>query len=182
MTPGAGTLETELGATTVGECGQLAGKYMTFKLSEEEYGLEILTVIEIIGLMDITSVPRTMQFIRGVINLRGKVIPVADLRLLFGMERVDATDQTVIIVVQFANGDNQITMGILVDQVMEVLDIAGDHIEPPPDFGENAIDTEFILGVGKSDDRVIFLLDIGRIIATDRDKVMVVTNNRTQAA
>ncbi|HEY5956434.1 MAG TPA: chemotaxis protein CheW, partial [Polyangiaceae bacterium] len=84
---------------------QLAGKYMTFKLASEEYGLAILRVREIIGLMDITRVPRTKCFIRGVINLRGKVIPVVDLRLVFGMERVDNTDQTVIIVVQWTTGN-----------------------------------------------------------------------------
>jgi len=145
----------------------LAGKYMTFKLSREEYALEILKVREIIGLMDITRVPRTREFIRGVINLRGKVIPVVDLRLKFGMERVEATDQTVIIVVQYSFQSQDLTMGILVDEVVEVLDIQGSQIEPPPNFGTGAIDTEFILGVGKADRRVIFLLDIGKVLTTD---------------
>ncbi len=144
-----------------------AGKYMTFKLSEEEYALEILRVREIIGLMHITRVPRSREFIRGVINLRGKVIPVIDLRLKFGMERVEATDQTVIIVVQCTGQGQDLTMGILVDEVVEVLDIQADHIEPPPNFGTGSKDMEFILGVGKADKRVIFLLDIGKVLTTE---------------
>jgi purine-binding chemotaxis protein CheW len=161
---------------------RLAGKYMTFKLADEEYGLEILRVIEIIGVMDITHVPRTKEFVRGVINLRGKVIPVADLRMLFGMERIEPTDQTVIIVVQFAKQDNAITMGILVDQVMEVLEIPTDQIEPPPDFGRGAVDTEFILGVGKSAERVIFLLDIGRILTTQESNELLAAAETSKAA
>lgn len=146
----------------------LAGKYMTFKLAREEYALEILKVREIIGLMDITRVPRTQEYIRGVINLRGKVIPVLDLRLKFGMERVEATDQTVIIVVQCSSGTGQdLTMGILVDEVLEVLDIKSEQIEPPPNFGAGAVDTDFILGVGKADRRVIFLVDIGKVLTFD---------------
>jgi hypothetical protein len=99
------------GAVAVGE--QLAGKYMTFKLANEEYGLEILKVREIIGLMDITRVPCTQEFMSGVINLRGKVIPVIDLRLKFGMERCQVTDQTVIIVVQYSLHGRNMTMGLL---------------------------------------------------------------------
>jgi purine-binding chemotaxis protein CheW len=146
----------------------LAGKYMIFMLSSEEYALEILKVREIIGLMDITSVPRTKEFIRGVINLRGKVIPVVDLRLKFCMEPVEATDQTVIIVVQYSYKGQDLTIGILVDEVVEVLDITREQIEPPPNFGAGSIDTDFILGVGKADTRVIFLLDIGRVLTSER--------------
>ena len=142
----------------------LAGKYMTFKLANEEYGLEILKVREIIGLMDITRVPRTRDDIRGVINLRGRVIPVVDLRIRFGMEPMEATDQTVIIVVQCQVGSRDLTIGILVDQVLEVLNIAEKQIEPPPNFGAGAVDNCFILGVGKSERRVIFLLDIARVL------------------
>ncbi len=143
---------------------QLAGKYMTFQLAKEVYGLEILKVREIIGLMDITRVPRSADFIRGVINLRGKVIPVADLRLKFGMDACQATDQTVIIVVQCAAGSRTITMGILVDQVLEVLSIEAGQIEPTPQMGDGAIEAKFILGVGKAGERVIFLLDIGAVL------------------
>jgi len=148
----------------------LAGKYMTFQLAAEAYGLEILKVREIIGLMDITRVPRTPEFLRGVINLRGKVIPVVDLRLKFGMPRTEATDQTVIIVVQYGEGERAFTMGILVDQVLEVLSIDGSQIEPPPSFGAEALDTDFILGVGKAQDRVIFLLDIGRVLSEAEER------------
>jgi len=157
-----------LAASAAGELGaQLAGKYMTFKLAEEIYGLEILKVREIIGLMDITRVPRAADFIRGVINLRGKVIPVADLRLKFGMEACQATDQTVIIVVQCAVGGRNLTMGILVDQVLEVLSIEPGQIEPPPALGETAVEAQFIMGVGKAGDRVVFLLDIGKVLGGD---------------
>ncbi len=142
----------------------LAGKYMTFKLANEEYGLEILKVREIIGLMDITRVPRTRDDIRGVINLRGRVIPVVDLRIRFGMEQMEATDQTVIIVVQCQVGSRDLTIGILVDQVLEVLNIAEKQIDPPPNFGVGAVDNRFILGVGKSERRVIFLLDIAQVL------------------
>ena len=145
----------------------LAGKYMTFQLSQEEYGLEILKVREIIGLMEITRVPRTREFIRGVINLRGKVIPVVDLRLKFGMPACAATDQTVIIVVQYAVEGRPLTMGILVDQVLEVLNIDGANIEPPPALGSAALDTGFILGVGKHEKRIVFLLDIARVLSSD---------------
>ena len=145
---------------------RLAGKYMAFKLSEEEYGLEILKVREIIGLMDITRVPGTAGYIRGVINLRGKVIPVIDLRLKFDMPKTESTDQTVIIVVQYATSKGEYTMGILVDEVLEVLNIAAEQIEPPPSFG-STIDSDFILGIGKAEKRVIFLLDIGRVLTED---------------
>jgi purine-binding chemotaxis protein CheW len=143
---------------------QLAGKYMTFQLAEEVYGLEILKVREIIGLMDITRVPRSAAFIRGVINLRGKVIPVADLRLKFGMEACQATEQTVIIVVQYSVGGRNLTMGILVDQVLEVLQIEPAQVEPTPAFGDAGTESQFILGLGKAGDRVVFLLDIGRVL------------------
>jgi purine-binding chemotaxis protein CheW len=156
---------------------RLAGKHMTFKLGAEEYGLEILKVKEIIGLMEITRVPRVNDFIRGVINLRGKVIPVIDLRLKFGMEKTTATDQTVIIVVQLNLNGGELTMGILVDEVLEVLTLDGEQIEPPPNFGTDAFDLEFILGVGKAEGRVIFLLDIDRVLDThETDSVLRVSN------
>ena len=154
---------------------QLAGKYMTFKLSSEEYGLEVLKVRDVIGLMDITRVPKTRDFIRGVINLRGRIIPVVDLRLKFGMKETQLSDQTVIIVVQFDTGERELTMGILVDEVLEVMDIAAEKIEPPPDFGVGGIDTEFILGTGKHGKRVIFLLDIGRVLKADETKHLLET-------
>jgi purine-binding chemotaxis protein CheW len=165
--PAVDSREVEI---TLGD--RIAGKYMAFKLAHEEYGLEILKVREIIGLMDITRVPGTSAFIRGVINLRGKVHPVVDLRLKFGMERIEATDQTVIIVVQCVYQGQELTMGILVDEVLEVLNIDANQIEPPPDFGGDASSTEFILGVGKSDGRVIFLLDIGKVLTSEAGQAL----------
>lgn len=152
-------LEAEQTALT-----QLGGKYMTFQLAHEVYGLEILAVREIIGLMEITRVPRVPEFIRGVINLRGRVIPVVDLRIKFGMEPVEATEQTVIIVVQCQVGGRPLTMGVLVDLVLEVLSIDADRIEPPPDLGAASIEGQFIRGVGKAGERVIFLLDIAKVL------------------
>ena len=140
------------------------GKYLTFRLAEEEYGLEILKVQEIIKMMDITRVPRTPDFVRGVINLRGKVIPVVDLRLKFGMEAKDTTDKTCVIVVQVRRNEATVTMGIIVDEVSEVLDITAEQIEPPPEFG-TAVDTAFILGMGKVAKKVIMLLDINKVLA-----------------
>ncbi len=140
----------------------LGGKYLTFGLAGEEYGLEILKVREIIGMMDITAVPRTPEFIRGVINLRGKVIPVVDLRRKFDMPPAEATDETCIIVVDVG----RVEMGIMVDKVSEVLDIASDDIEPPPSFGVS-VDTDFILGMGKANNRVTILLDISRVLTAD---------------
>ena len=169
-------------AETAHGAQSLAGKYMTFKLADEEYGLAILMVREIIGLMDIKHVPCTSEFISGVINLRGKVIPVVDLRLKFGMPKATVTDQTVIIVVQYRRAGQDITMGILVDEVLEVLSIPADQIEPTPPLGEAAGNTEFILGVGKAERRVIFLLDIGRILsAAEAREVLPAAESTAQA-
>lgn len=144
----------------------LAGKYMTFRLAEEDYGLAILKVREIIGLMEITRVPRTRDFVRGVINLRGRVIPVVDLRRKFDLPACETTDQTVIIVVQAEAPTGPVTMGVLVDQVLEVRSIGADHIEPTPPLGAAPADTAFILGVGKTDARVVFLLDIDKVLSS----------------
>jgi purine-binding chemotaxis protein CheW len=142
-----------------------AGKYLTFCLGEEEYGLEILKVREIIGMMSITSVPRTPGFIKGVINLRGKVIPVIDLRLKFSMPEVEHTDETCIIVVHV--GD--VEVGVIVDRVSEVRDILENDIDDPPSFGTN-VDASFILGMGKTGSgKVSILLDITRVLAGDND-------------
>jgi len=143
----------------------LAGKYMTFQLAEEVYGLQILKVREIIGAMEITRMPRAPEFVRGVINLRGRVIPVVDLRTKFGMPQVAATEQTVIIVVQVEAAGRALTMGVLVDLVLEVLDIQAGAIEPTPDLGAGTVDHEFILGVGKHGHKVVFLLDIAEVLS-----------------
>jgi purine-binding chemotaxis protein CheW len=140
------------------------GKYLTFALAHEEYGLEILKVREIIGYMDITAVPQTPSHIRGVINLRGQVIPVVDLRTKFGMETAEVTEQTCIIVVEITQAGRKFNTGIVVDRVQEVLDIAGSDIEEAPQFG-GSVDTDFILGMAKIGDSVKILLDIDRVLA-----------------
>ena len=139
------------------------GKYLTFALGQEEYGLEILKVREIIGYMDITSVPQTPSYVKGVINLRGQVIPVVNLRLKFGMESIERTEETCIIVVEFSQKDQQISTGIIVDRVSEVLDISAQDIQESPEFGSK-VDTEFILGMGKIGDTVKILLDIDKVL------------------
>jgi len=143
----------------------LAGKYLTFKLADEEYGLEILKVREIIGMMAITSLPRTPAFVRGVINLRGKVIPVIDLRKKFELETTNDTDLTCIIVVDVTSNGGKIQIGILVDSVSEVLDIHGADIESAPSFGTN-IDTAFILGMAKAKGSVKILLNIEKVLSS----------------
>ena len=140
------------------------GKYLTFALSHEEYGLEILKVREIIGFMGITAVPQTPDYVKGVINLRGQVIPVVELRAKFGMESTEVTDETCIIVVEITQGDQAFNTGIVVDHVQEVLDIAGQDIEKAPQFG-SSVETDFILGMGKIGDTVKILLDIDKVLA-----------------
>ena len=140
------------------------GKYLTFRLQEEEYGLEILKVREIIGLMDITSVPQTPDYVAGVINLRGKVIPVVDLRLKFSMPHEEFTDQTCTIVVEVSTTAGATLVGIIVDTVSEVLDIPGGDIEAAPEFGAS-VDTSFILGIGKVKSGIKILLEIDTVLA-----------------
>jgi purine-binding chemotaxis protein CheW len=137
------------------------GKFLTFFLAGEEYGIAILKVHEIIGMLPITSVPRTPEFIRGVINLRGKVIPIVDLRLKFGMPAQNQTTETCIIVVHVEG----VEIGIVVDRVSEVSNIPDDSIEAVPSFGAD-VNTDYILGIGKTQGKVKILLDIDRVLST----------------
>lgn len=155
-------METTVMDQAVRAAADREGKYLTFALAGEEYGIGILKVKEIIGVMAITTVPRTPDYVKGVINLRGKVIPIADLRLKFGMESLAYTDRTCIIVVEIIAGQRTILMGIVVDSVSEVLNIKGSDIEETPGFG-NRLDTDFILGMAKIGGAVKILLDIDRI-------------------
>jgi purine-binding chemotaxis protein CheW len=141
------------------------GKYLTFTLDDETYGIGILKVKEIIGMLPVTSVPRTPDFVKGVINLRGKVIPVTDLRLKFGMDAMAYTDRTCIIVVEIDTNDATVLIGIVVDAVSEVLNIKEEEIEKTPDFGTR-LNTEYILGMAKMGGGVKILLDIDRILST----------------
>ncbi len=144
---------------------QKEGKYLTFALASEEYGLEILKVREIIGYIDVTAVPQTPHYVKGVINLRGHVIPVIDLRAKFGMATNEVTDETGIIVVETTSAGHTLSTGIIVDRVQEVLDIAGGQIEEAPQFG-TSVSTDFILGMGKVGNAVKILLDIDKILTT----------------
>lgn len=140
------------------------GKYLTFALGAEEYGLEILKVREIVGYMEITAVPQTPVYVKGVINLRGQVIPVIDLRAKFGMETTGITDETCIIIVEINQGNHDYSVGIVVDHVEEVLDMDGQNIEEPPHF-DASVNTDFILGIGKVGESVKILLDIDKVLA-----------------
>ena len=142
------------------------GKYLTFTLAKEEYGIGILKVKEIIGMMPITTVPRTPGFVKGVINLRGKVIPVVDLRLKFGMEEIAYTERTCIIVVEIGGAAGSVLTGIVVDAVSEVLNIMGGDIEDAPAFGAK-LDTNYILGMAKMNGGVKILLDIDRVMGNE---------------
>ncbi len=138
------------------------GKFLTFVLNDEVYGIEILKVREIIGLMDITNVPQTPDYMKGVINLRGKVIPVIDLRLKFSMPEGVHTQETCTIVVEVDNT----SIGIIVDNVSEVMEIKGDEIENAPQFGRG-IDTDFIMGLGKTKETIVILLDIAKVLSAE---------------
>jgi len=139
------------------------GKFLTFFLSKEEYGIEILKVQEIIGVMAITPIPRAPAFIKGVINLRGRIIPIIDLRLKLSMEEVKHTEETCFIVVKVRD----LHMGVVVDKVSEVLNIAGENVDDAPSMGQE-INTEYILGIGKAGGKVKLLLDIEKVLS-DKD-------------
>ena len=147
------------------------GKYLTFILSSEEYGIGILKIKEIIGLMPITSVPQTPEFIKGVINLRGKVIPVMDLRLRFGMPAMGYTERTCIIVVEIDGQTAALQIGIVVDAVSEVLNIKAEDIEATPSFGTR-LNADFILGLAKMNGGIKILLDIDRVLGREETALL----------
>ena len=152
--------------TTTTATADLAGKYLTFALAEEEYGLPVLRVREIIKMMDITEVPQVPSHVKGVLNLRGKVIPVIDLRLKFGFAPGEVTSRTCIIVVEVALAASRVMMGIIVDHVSEVLNIVADEIEQTPQFGDRVC-TDYMKGVAKVKGTVKILLDLDRVLGTD---------------
>jgi len=160
------TASIESSSQALASLAENAGMYLTFELGGEVYGVEILKVQEIIGMMNVTRVPRTPAFVRGEVNLRGKVIPVVDLRLKFGLEEKEDTEKTCIIVVQLEEAGQNTTMGIIVDEVSEVIDVNADQIEPPPDFGVS-VKTDFILGMGKIGEQVLMMLDISKVLARE---------------
>ncbi len=141
------------------------GKYLTFTLAGEDYGIGICKIKEIIGMMSITRIPHSPDCVKGVINLRGKVIPVVDLRLQFGIEEGQYSEKTCIIVVEVTSGNSNKSVGIIVDSVSEALNIRGTEIEDTPDFG-SCLDTRFILGMAKAGERIKILLDIDQVLGS----------------
>jgi purine-binding chemotaxis protein CheW len=158
--------EIEVVNQVVATAADLVGKYLTFALGEEEYGVPVLKVREIIKMMDITLVPQVPHHVKGVINLRGKVIPVVDLRLKFGFAEQAYTERTCIIVVEVALSSSKVMMGIVVDAVSEVLNISADEIEQTPEFGER-VTTDFMKGVAKVKGKVKILLDLDRVLGAE---------------
>lgn len=140
------------------------GKYLVFQLGREEFAIRVLKVREIMGIQDITAVPQTPAHVKGVINLRGKVIPVVDLRLKFGLPELDYTRRTCIIVVQVQAASSSMLMGIVVDGVAEVLNLAAADIEDTPEFGDG-VATPYLLGMAKVKEKVKILLDIDQVLS-----------------
>jgi purine-binding chemotaxis protein CheW len=143
------------------------GKFLTFFLGEEEYAIEILKVQEIIGLMPITTVPRMPDYIRGVLNLRGKIVPVMNLRTRFGLPEIEDTDETCIIVIQH----DEYLMGVLVDKVSEVVDIVSENIEDVPSVGASE-QSEYLAGIGKVEDSVKMIIEVHKVLFDVPQKVL----------
>ncbi|MDY6988833.1 MAG: chemotaxis protein CheW [Thermodesulfobacteriota bacterium] len=142
------------------------GKYLTFALDNEEYGIGILKIREIIGMMPVTPIPQAPDYVKGVINLRGKVIPVIDLRVKFGMEATDYTERTCIIVAEINGQAGTVLIGTVVDSVSEVLNINGDDIEDTPTFGAK-LKIDYILGMAKTENNVTILIDMHRVLSPE---------------
>ena len=150
---------------TAAQSDARAGKYLTFHLGNEEFGVRVLKVREIMGLQEITAVPQTPCHVKGVINLRGKVIPVIDLRLKFGLPNAEYGQRTCIIVAQVQGESRPILMGVVVDAVSEVLNLTGAEIEDTPDFGVDAAG-KYLLGMAKVKGKVKILLDIDQVLSS----------------
>jgi purine-binding chemotaxis protein CheW len=165
-------METTMETMTVNEPANLqkvdqrAGKYLTFGLGNEEFAIQVLRVREIMGVQQITAVPQTPGYVKGVINLRGKVIPVVDLRLKFGLPEIEYTQRTCIIVVQIESGSGKVQIGVIVDAVSEVLTLQSGEIENTPDFG-SGVATPYLLGMAKIKGKVKILLDIDKVLAVE---------------
>jgi len=162
---------TETVDQAVSAMAEREGKYLTFSLAEEEYGIGILKIKEIIGMMPVTPVPQTPDHVKGVINLRGKVIPVIDLRLRFGMESIEYDERTCIIVVEITGQAGTVQIGIVVDSVSEVLNIKGEDVEETPTFGTK-LNTDYILGMAKMGGGVKILLDIDKVLSSEEIAVL----------
>ncbi len=154
----------------------LEGKYITFTLDDEEYGIPILNVREIIGMMKVTPIPGTPQFIRGVFNLRGKVIPVVDLRIRFGLEYRETDARTPIVVVELEGDSGPSLIGIVVDSVSEVMQVTREDIQETPSFGVN-VDTGFIPGIARQNGSIRSLLDIKKVLTSQEMQVLEQAKN-----
>ncbi len=141
-------------------------QYLTFKLEEEIFSLDIFKVREVLDFTKVTKVPQTPDFMLGVINLRGSVVPVVDMRRKFGLSQADTTVNTCIIIVEIELDGEITVLGALVDSVQEVMELVPDQIEPPPRIGAR-LDTKFIKGMGKKDDEFIIILDIDKVFSAD---------------
>jgi len=159
------TMVAQAGSSIPLKADQRAGKYLTFRLGNEEYAVQVLRVREIMGIQEITAVPQTPSYVKGVINLRGRVIPVIDLRLKFGLPEIEYTQRTCIIVAQIeSQAAGKIQIGVIVDCVSEVLTLQTSDIEDTPDFG-NGVDTNYLLGMAKVKGKVKILLDIDKVLS-----------------
>ena len=159
-------MSTQTASASPSTSNDLSGKYLTVGLANEAYGIAVLKVREIIRMLKITSVPQLPPYVKGVINLRGRVIPIVDLRVKFGLEAA-FTERTCIVVVQVRPASGQpVQMGLIVDCVEEVVTLTGQEIEPTPEFGCQ-IDTSYLLGLAKVKGQVKTLLDIDRVVAPE---------------
>jgi purine-binding chemotaxis protein CheW len=150
----------------------LAGKYLTVMLDDEAYGLNVLKIREIIRLQKITPVPQLPDYAKGIINLRGRVIPIVDLRVKFGL-KAQFTERTCIVVAQVKlSSEQMVQMGVIVDSVDEVITLTGPEIEPTPDFGAT-VDTTYLLGMAKVKNQVTMLLDLDRVVAPDTVRALL---------
>jgi len=161
------------GTGTAVKVDDRAGKYLTFRLGQEEFGVQVLRVREIMGIQEITAVPQTPSYVKGVINLRGKVIPVMDLRLKFGLSEMEYTQRTCIIVAQIdGRAAGKMMIGVIVDAVSEVLTLQPSDIENTPDFG-NGVATPYLLGMAKIKGKVKILLDIDMVLSAQEMQGLV---------
>ena len=159
----------------------LSSQYLTFTLGEEHFAMEIAKVREVLDFTNITKVPRTPDFMRGVINLRGNVVPVIDLRLNLGMNAIEKTVDTCIVIVEVVMGSESLQVGMLADSVQEVVDIDPSQIEPAPKLGTR-LNTDFICGMGKRDEMFLIILDIDKVLSADEVTAAVQASTSSQNA
>ncbi len=164
-----------MGAAGITETTQ----YLTFKLDDEVFALDITKVREVLDFTTVTKVPRTPEFMRGVINLRGSVVPVVDLRLKFGMTKTEKTVNTCVIIVEVTVDNETTVLGALADSVQEVMDLEPDHIEPAPKIGTR-LNTEFIKGMGKRDSNFIIILDVDKIFSIGERAMVQATQTEAE--